>query len=412
MTYTSPFTGDVIQPTDVSFREFSISANTTLAWPINGNADGDYAARIMEVEALSAGLSLLMPPANQTSVGTDSLILNVGSNTFTVKNYSNGTIVSIAAGEAKYIYVTTNATAAGTWGVIDFGAGTSGGTASSLAGSGLLAIASTLNQSHPVTGIATAYTFADTDRAQVVYWTGGTGTATLPGVVTLGNNWFTLFKNNGTGTFTISTTGGQLIDGASTKQFQPSESAFIICDGSAYITVGYGKSTTFNISALVKSVTGGAYTLTASEASNIIQEYIGTLASNVTVTYPPVVQLYIVSNQTVDNGYSLTLTTGIIGGANAVVPPGNQITVICDGTNFLNANTVQAGATAWTVVNGSVSAPSISFASETNTGIYRPGAGQFGISILGTQRLNVTASGIDVTGTGTFSGGVSGGTFV
>jgi hypothetical protein len=31
--------------------------------------------------------------------------------------------------------------------------------------------------------------------------------------------------------------------------------------------------------------------------------------------------------------------------------------------------------------------------------------------LLGTQRVNVTATGIDVTGTGIFSGGISGGTF-
>jgi hypothetical protein len=38
MSYTSPFTGNVIQPTDVSFREITLSANTQLEWPINGNA--------------------------------------------------------------------------------------------------------------------------------------------------------------------------------------------------------------------------------------------------------------------------------------------------------------------------------------------------------------------------------------
>jgi hypothetical protein len=49
--------------------------------------------------------------------------------------------------------------------------------------------------------------------------------------------------------------------------------------------------------------------------------------------------------------------------------------------------------------------------SEPNTGIYRPGTGEFGISILGSQVVNVDASGIEITGAGTFSGGVLGGTF-
>ena len=84
MSYNSPFTGNVIQPTDVSYRAITLTANTQLNWPINGNATDDYAARIMQVTASTAGLSLYMPPANQTSVGNDALIRNVGGNTFTV----------------------------------------------------------------------------------------------------------------------------------------------------------------------------------------------------------------------------------------------------------------------------------------------------------------------------------------
>ena len=113
----------------------------------------------------------------------------------------------------------------------------------------------------------------------------------------------------------------------------------------------------------------------------------------------------------VDGGYSLTLTTTVVGGANAVIPPGQQATVICDGTNFLNANTTQAGATVVSLLNGTVGTPSLNFASETSTGIYRPSAGNLAVSVLGTQRLNVSATGVSVTGTGTFSGGVSGGVF-
>lgn len=418
MSYNSPFTGQVIQPTDVSYRAITLSANTQLAWPINGNATDDYAARIMQVTATTTGLSLYMPPANQTSVGNDALIRNTGANTFTVKDYAGtNTIVSVAAGESKYIYVTANPNDQGTWGIIAFGTGTSSADAATLAGYGLVASGTTLNQSHPVLSLLSAYTFATTDRAQTYVWGGGTTTATLPSSSSVGNNWFVLLKNNGTGTLTINTTGSQLIDDGLTKTFAPNESAFIISTGTAYVTVGYGTSTQFEFTALVKSVTAGAYTLTASEASNTIQTYIGTLTGNVTVTYPPVVNFYVVSNQCTAGAYTLTITTGVSGGATATIPSGGQATLICDGTNFLNANTALAGGVTISLVNGTASVPPLNFASETNTGVYRPGAGRLGITVLGTEIIDVDATGaqitgaIDSTGVGTFVGGVRGGTF-
>lgn len=412
MSYNSPFTGTVIQPTDVSFRAITLAANTQLEWPINGNATDDYAARIMNVTASSGGLSLYMPPANQTSVGNDALIRNVGANTFTVKDYSGtNTIITIAAGEAKYIYITSNANEQGTWGNIAFGTGTSAADAASLAGYGLLANGSTLNQSHPTISLIAGYTFTAADRAQTYIWTGGTTSATLPLAATTGNNWFVLFKNNGTGTVTVGTTGGQLIDTLSSKAFAPGESAFIISTGSAYVTVGYGTSTEFEFGVLTKPVVNGSYTLTASEASNTIQFYTGVLTGNVTVNYPPVVNLYVISNQTSAGGYTLTVTTGIGGSAVAVIPTSGQATVICDGTNFYNANTSQAGATAISLVNGTAGSPALNFASETSTGVYRPGAGRFGIAVLGNLVADVTATGVAVTGSGNFTTGISGGAF-
>lgn len=404
MSYVSPFTGDVIQPTDVSYQAITLSANKQLNWPSNSTTNTDYAARIMQVTASSGSLSLYMPPANQASVGNDALIRNIGANTFTVKDYDGtNTIVSVAAGESKYIYITTNATAQGTWGVIAFGTGTSSADAATLAGYGLVASGATLNQSHPSAAITTGTTFAASDRAQTRVWGSGAGSATLPAAAALGNNWFTLFKNNGSGSFTISTTGGELIDGNTTKTFNPTESAFIVCTGTAYVTIGYGVSSSFVFTALTKSVTGGAYTLTNNEAANTIQEYVGSLSSNVTVTFPPIVNLYVISNQTTDNGYTLTITTGL--GYTATIPPGQQATLICDGTNFLNANTTQAGATTVSLTDGTVGTPSLNFAAETSTGVYRSAAGHFNIAVGGSMAVDLTSTGMKIPV------GIAGGTF-
>lgn len=418
MSYVSPFTGDVIQPTDVSYAEYNISANLSLQWPSDANGTQSPAARIMEISASVGSLSVTMPPANQVSVGQDALIRNTGANTFTVKDYDGGTIIAIAAGEAEYIYVTDNSTTDGVWGIIAFGTGTSSADAATLAGLGLIAISTTLNQSHPSSTITNGYTFLASDRAQTKIWSSGAGSATLPDAATIGDNWFFLIKNNGSGTIQIACTGSDNIDGASTKDYAPNESSLIISTGTEFVTVGYGVSNLFSFTALVKPVTGGSYTLTSNEASNTIQEFVGVLTSNVTVYYPPVVNLYVASNQTTDNGYSLTLTTGVSGGSNATIPPGQQATLVCDGTNFFNANTVQAGATAISLINGTVGTPSLNFGSETSTGLYRPGSGQMGLAILGNQVVlfdtgGVTITGdIESTGTGNFKGGIAGGTFV
>lgn len=415
MSFNSPFTGNVIQPTDVSFRAFTIAADTQLSWPINGNATDNYAARIMEVTASTAGLELWMPPANQASVGQDALIRNMGSNSFTVMTYNgNGTIITIAPGEAKYIYIETNANDYGTWGLINFGVGSSSADAASLAGYGLMAITTTLNQTHPVTTYSSNATLSLAQRSQTCVWIGGAGTFTLDASATLGNNWFTLVKNSGTGLLTVATTGGDQFDGSSTVSLQQGDSCFICCSGSAFYSVGLGKSTLFNFTQLTKNVVSGTYTLTSSEAANVILKFTGVLAGNVTIIVPQTVQVYYVSNQTDGgiSGYTVTISTGVAGGATATIPAGNQSTLICDSVNLLNANTIIAGGTTISLLDGTVGAPSLSFGNEPTTGIYRPASGEFGISILGTNLFSLTATGLTIAGTGTFTGGVSGGTFV
>jgi hypothetical protein len=410
-TYSSPFAGDVVQPTDVSYAAFITSTDIVLQWPVNGNSSTDVAARVMDVAANAANLKMYMPPANQVSVGNDALISVTAGNDLEIVSYNGTTICTVEVGKSQYIYVTDNSTEDGTWGVIAFGATTSSANAATLAGAGLVASSNTLNQSHPSASAVNGQTFSAANRAETVIWIGGSGSGTLPTALSIGDNWFMLFKNNGSGTYTINCTGLNTIDGVSSKGFAPNESAFIVCTGAAYVTIGYGVSNQFAFTALVKPVVSGSYTLTNNEASSTIQEFTGTLTGNVTVVYPQVVNFYVVSNQVVAGGYTLTITTGVVGAANAIVPAGQQATLVCDGTNFYNANTVQAGATTVSLANGTAANPALSFASETNTGMYRPGAGQLAFSILGTDRAVVSASGVTVTGSGTFTTGIAGGTF-
>ena len=412
MSFNSPFTGNVIQPTDVSYSRIILTTDLQLTWPINGTTADDAAARIMEVSTASTANELWMPPANQGSVGQDALIRNVGAVSLLVKDYTGAnTIVTIAAGEAQYIYITTNATTAGTWGIIAFGIGSSGADAATLAGYGLLAIGQTLNQSQPVTTFSSNYTALDSDRSNTYVWTGGAGTLTLSSAATLGDNWFMFLRNGGTGALTVAGTGGNTINGSGSLIFQPSDSAIIVCSGSTFYTVGLGKNTQFAFTQLTKAVTTGTYTLTATEASNVIQKYTGTLTGNVTIIVPPTVQVYYVQNATAGGAYTLTISTGVGGASTATITSGNQATLICDSVNLVNANTVLAGSSAISLINGTVSNPSLNFASEPTTGVYRAASGEFNTAILGVLRSTLSASGLAIVGTGNFTGGVSGGAF-
>ena len=409
MSYNSPFTGNVIQPTDVSYRAITIT-NTTLQleWPINGTTTNDAAARIMEV-ATTGVSELWMPPANQSSVGNDALIRNTGGEDFDVMDYAGiNTIVTVQPGEAQYIYITDNATEEGVWGIIAYGIGSSGADAATLAGYGLLAIGQTLNQSQPVTTFASSYTALTTDRSSTYVWTGGAGTLTLTLASTLGDNWFMFLRNSGTGTLTVAGSGGNTINGSTSITLQPTDSCIIVCSGTTFYTVGLGRSTQFAFTQLSKAVLTGSYTLTASEASNVIQKYTGALTGNVTIIVPSTVQVYYIVNATT-NAYTVTISTG--SGATAVLTTGTQATLVCDSVNLYNANTILAGSSTISLQNGSVGAPALAFAAEATTGIYRAASGEFNTAILGVLRSTISASGLAIVGTGTFSGGVLGGTF-
>ena len=412
MSFNSPFTGNVVQPTDVSYRRIILTTDLQLEWPINGTTTDDAAARIMEVSTVSAANELWMPPANQASVGQDALIRNVGAVSVTVKDYTGAnTIVTIAAGEAQYIYIVTNATTAGTWGIIAFGIGSSGADAATLAGYGLLAIGQTLNQSQPVTTFSSNYTALTTDRSSTYVWTGGAGTLTLTLASTLADNWFMFVRNSGTGALTLSGTGGNTINGSASIILQPTDSAIIVCSGTTFYTVGLGKSTQFAFTQLTKAVTTGTVTLTAAEASNVVQKYTGTLTGNVTIVVPQTVQVYYVQNTTngTASNFTVTITTGV--GSSATIASNQQATLICDSVNLVNANTVLAGSSSIGLIDGTVSSPALYFASEPTTGIYRNSSGEFNNAILGVLRSTLSASGLAIVGTGNFTGGISGGAF-
>ena len=249
-TYTNPFTGQTIQPSQVGYELLTLTTNVALQWPINGN-DGETVANIIEVDATVASLEIAMPPATQVSTGQSTLITNIGSNTFTVTDVSGNTIASVTSGVTKYIYVTDNDTENGTWAVFTFGTGTSAADALTLAGYGLKAIGATLNQAYVPVDYYVDATLAAADRAEFAVWQGGVGAITLPVAATVGSDWFCMIRNNGSGLLTVTPSGADTIDGNSSQQLQLTESFVVVSNGvDGYYSFGYGdrKSTRLNSS--------------------------------------------------------------------------------------------------------------------------------------------------------------------
>ena len=406
--YVNPYTGSTISPSQVGYESLTISANTTLQWPINGN-NSTVVANIIEVTATTTNLRLILPAATQVSTGQSFLIKNVGNtNTFTVyKSDGTTSIISIASGISYYIYLTDNTTTNGTWATIQFGASTSVANASSLSGYGLTATGTTLNTTTTPVNYYSTQTLPNSVQSQLTTWAGGAGTLTLPASTAAGASWYTILKNNGTGILTIATQGSDLIDGVnSTMQLQIGESLYLASNGSTgYTSWGYGQSSTFFFTQEQISVTGASatITLTSTQASYTLQNYTGTLGQNTNVVLPPTVQFYIVTNST---SGAYTLTFKITGSGSVVtVPTGTTVGLVTDGTNVTAISTITNSSNNITLQTGSATNPSLNFTSNLTTGLYLPSSNTVGITSNGVQAMTIGPNGLYVVN------GISGGTF-
>jgi hypothetical protein len=406
--YVNPFTGQTVQPSQVGYEQLTLSTDTTLQWPINGN-NSLIVANIIEIDATVSGIDVFMPAATQVSTGQSILFKNIGSNTFTVVDYSGNTIIAISSGIAEYVYITDNTTEDGSWSTVTFGAGTSSANASALAGYGLKAISTTLNQAYNLNVYTSNTTLTSAERASFAVWEGGVGSLVLPSASAVGNNWFAMIRNNGTGILTVSCSGTNTIDGNASQQLQLDESFVVVSNGvDGYNSFGYGQSATFFYTILSKVVTGlgSIITLSAAEASNVIQEYTGTLSSNVDIIFPSTVQIYTVTNLTT-GAYTLTFKTSAVGGATVSIPQNQTLILVCDGTNVYNANSATISSLPSLTLNpGTAANPSLNYSGDLTTGFYRPSSGQLGFSLTGVSKMTLEADGLHVVD------GIKGGTFV
>lgn len=355
--YTNVFGGATIYPSDVSYFEATLTADIVLAWPLETTSNTNIAASIVEITPTAGGFSVILPSAALASTGQTILFNNVGGHTFTVKNAVGATICAPASGQLWQVYVTDNTTAAGQWQAFQYGASVSTANAAALAGYGLKAISTTLNQSMPVTTFNSNYTTGAADRAAALVWTGGGGILTLPTAPTVGSDWFVSIINQGSGTLVITPSGSETIDGGSTKNIAPQESCTVICDGTQYYSLGFGQNVTFAFDYTVIDVSGtGNYVLSAAEQNRISYKFTGTLTGNRDIIVPSTVQQYWVDNSTTGS-YNLTIRTAL--GTGYAVPQNSRAILYCDGSDVVNAATAGIS-TPISIANGGTGASSAS----------------------------------------------------
>lgn len=420
-TYVSPFTGDVVQPTDVSYQSLTFSTNQQLSWPDNTLPGGStvVAARIIDCIANSAGLSIRLPPANQISVGTDILFRNRGAQDFIVEDYTGGNDVTITAGTARYFYLVDNSTEAGVFRNFTYGAGTSIADAASLVGSGLTTMAGRLETSTDVVEVAVAPSLDEDSRALAYVWTSGAGTFNLPDPTTIEPGWFIMVRNGGTGALVITPFAGSTIDGQSTSTFFPADSAIVVYDSDTdnFFTVGLARQSSVVYTSAtydVDNIPGS--TLSLVTFAPTIQTYVafsGTRTTDLDVTLPAITQLYVINNQTGQPGYNITFQL-----SGSMQPPlafGDGVTAILlsDGNNL---SILSQGSTGFFfAADGSVSAPSFSFNSDTSTGLYLNALHDMriasnGIDVIDIDATNLSAVVVDVNGR-LNANSIEGGTF-
>lgn len=417
--YTSPFTGTVVQPTDVSYYELNFSSNVQLYWPAVVNPQQVPAARIIDATPSTEDLVISLPEADQGTVGADILIRNFGTDDFTVEDFAGTGSVLVEVGKSKYFYLSDNTTAAGVWQNVEFGAGTSSADAATLAGNGLVALAGKLNTTQNVVEISSPPNITNASRAATFLWTGGNSSITLPTSTSLTAGWYIGFRNAGTGSLTIAGQGTSLINDQSNITLNPNESGFILFQESSgnFFTVGLAipsnitfTSATYDVDTIIGS------TLSLVAYAPIIQTYValsGTRSTTLAVTLPATTQLYVLVNETNQPSYNITFQ--VSGSLQTPITLGNGdvLLVLSDGNFLYVISQVTTGV--YYANNGSAAAPSYSFTSDTSTGMFLNGVGVLALSANSTNLLNIDNTNTldpQVSTPATFNAGlIGGGTF-
>ena len=397
--WTQVFDGAMIGPSQTAYASYTLTADLTLVWPLE-TTTGNRTAPLIDVQTVTAALSIMLPDATQVTVGNALLFNNIGAVGITLKGSTGTTIGTLAAGLQSYLYLAGNGSAAGTWRFFILGAtGGVGFSPAAAAGPGLYAYsAAQLAAAMPTVVQTATWTMGVTTRAYLNVYTGGAGTANLPAAATAGNGFYFGAFHAGSGTLTLDPSGGELINGAATLALVAGESVIVACTGTAWYTTSYSRNISSSITYGSFSVAGtGIYgPFSATDAANTIMTLTGILTGARTVTFPATAGRWFLRNAT---SGAFTLTVAVTGGGDpgVVLPQGEQRVFWSDGTNFYDGvNTTPIAPTSYAA--GLVGTPSIYLTATPATGLYFPSTSTMAFAAGGAEVFRMAAAGLLVNG--------------
>jgi hypothetical protein len=399
-SFTQVFGGGTLDPAQPSYKSYTATSSITTVWPTEASTSQNVVAAINDISfGTTTGLTFTLPPANQVSVGYNALFNNVGTSAFTVLANGGGTVLTATSGAAWSAYVTDNTTASGAYRVYQAGAGTSSASAGTLAGLGIKAITTTLNQEYPAFTVSATALITASYRAATIVYTGGAGVFTFDPLATLTSGWFVNIVNRGPlvgggGALVITPPSG-LIDGQLTKTMNPGDSCIVTTNGSAMFTVGFGQSAVYAFSFITINLGvgfSGDYTLSGSELNKTAIQFTGTLVGAVNIIVPFTAQQYWVDNSTTGGtGFAFLVKTSTqTGGAdveNDGTNPRREI-LYCNATIVVSADTTGLS-TPLGIGDGGTGASTASGA------LVNLGGGTVGIPVF---QSNTTASALSLLG--------------
>ena len=395
--YSDVFGNFTVPPAEATYSRLTLNGSGTLAWPANfsGEVSDQYlATSILEISA-AVGLQLLLPPANEASVGQDLVIRNVGMNSVDLFDSEGGPVTTLAAGESKYIYITNNSTAAGTWSVFTYGTGTSGADAALLAGEGLRHQNNKLQVSADHRGLDSDYQIALADRGILLNGTVGSLTLTTPDATATPIGFYCFIKNSSLGMMSIEGFAAQTVDGISSKSLSPGDSVILLKADEDWVTVGFGQSVNFTFSELVINVAAGDVTLSSADVSGRMIRVTGTATADIVVTLPSVDNIYFVTIEGGMGAYVATFKTAGLGGGVVALNANEKTALYSDGLNVTIAITTTVTSTL-SLTDGAAVAPSLFFSLDTDTGLFRKTNNVIGVATGGTERAAFTDTGLEL----------------